>query len=79
MVRDSKEIVESVFDEISAALVRGENVKLAGFGSFNQILKSARPGRNPKNGVEAVISSRRVLSFKPSNSLRELVKAAAAA
>jgi integration host factor subunit alpha len=78
MVRDSKEIVESVFDEIAAALVRGENVKLAGFGSFNQISKSARTGRNPKNGVEAVISPRRVLSFKPSNSLRELVKADAA-
>ena len=73
VVRDSKELVESVFDEISAALVRGENIKLSGFGSFYQRSKNARPGRNPKNGVEAMISSRRVLSFKPSHILRELV------
>ena len=73
MVRDSRDLVESVLDEIAAALARGENVKLAGFGSFNQLSKSARPGRNPKSGVEAVISSRRVLSFKPSNNLRQRV------
>lgn len=79
MARDSRQIVESVLDEIAEALVRGENVKLAGFGSFNQRSKSARPGRNPKNGVEATISPRRVLAFKPSNTLRELVKADAAA
>jgi integration host factor subunit alpha len=79
VVRDSKEIVESVLDEIADALVRGENVKLAGFGTFNQLSKSARPGRNPRNGVETTISPRRVLSFKPSNILRELVKADAAA
>jgi integration host factor subunit alpha len=78
-VRDSMQIVETMLDEIAAALVRGEKVKLAGFGSFNQLSKSARPGRNPRNGVEATISPRRVLSFKPSNILRELVKAYAEA
>ena len=79
MVRESRQIVESVLDEIAEAMVRGENVKLARFGSFNQRSKSARPGRNPRSGVEAVISPRRVLSFKPSNSLREMVKGDAAA
>jgi integration host factor subunit alpha len=77
LVRDSREIVEGVLDEIAAALVRGENIKLAGFGSFNLQAKRARSGRNPRNGVEAAISSRRVLSFKPSQNLRDVVRASA--
>jgi integration host factor subunit alpha len=74
LLRDSRQIVESVLEEIAEALVRGENIKLSGFGSINQRAKSARPGRNPRNGVDATISSRRVLLFKPSRQLREVVR-----
>lgn len=73
--RESKQIVEGVIDEIGAALVRGENIKLSGFGSFNLCSKCARPGRNPRNGAEATISPRTVLLFRPSLILRELVNA----
>ena len=71
--RESRQIVEGVLAEIGDALARGENIKLAGFGSFNLCAKRARPGRNPRNGVEATISPRKVLAFKPSKMLRELV------
>ncbi|WP_294536819.1 integration host factor subunit alpha [uncultured Rhodoblastus sp.] len=71
---DSKQFVEGVLDEIAAALLRGENVKLAGFGSLNHRTKTARPGRNPRNGEEATISPRRVLSFKPSHIMRQMVR-----
>jgi len=58
---ESSELVESVIDHISSALLRGEQVKLAGFGTFSLRDKKERMGRNPKTGKEVPITSRRVL------------------
>ena len=55
------------------ALVNNEEVKFAGFGSFKILKKNARMGRNPKTGQSAVISARRVATFRPSNEFRERV------
>ena len=44
------ELVQSVLDEICDAAVRGETVKLSGFGSFVVRSKGERIGRNPKTG-----------------------------
>jgi integration host factor subunit alpha len=55
------------------ALARGENVKISGFGTFVLRDKSARVGRNPKTGVEVPITPRRVLTFRPSQIMREHV------
>ena len=57
--REAKDMVETFFDEISAALVRGDSVKLSGFGNFLLRDKPQRPGRNPKTGEEIPISARR--------------------
>ncbi len=73
---DSADLVESVIDHVSEALLRGENVKLAGFGTFLLREKRERIGRNPKTGVEVPITQRRVLVFKPSQVLRERVDSA---
>ena len=70
---ESADLVESVIGHVSSALLRGENVKLAGFGTFLLRDKRERIGRNPKTGVEVPITSRRVLVFKPSQVLRERV------
>lgn len=70
---ESSELVESVIDYICEALLKGENVKLAGFGTFSLRDKKERIGRNPKTGEEVPITSRRVLVFKPSQVLRERV------
>ena len=70
---ESSDLVESVIGHVSSALLRGENVKLAGFGTFLLRDKRERIGRNPKTGVEVPITSRRVLVFKPSQVLRERV------
>ena len=67
---ESAELVQSVLDEICDAAVRGEAVKLSGFGSFAVKSKGERIGRNPKTGVEAPILPRRVMSFKPSSVLK---------
>ncbi len=68
--RDSAELVESVLNEISDALVRGEMVKLSSFGSFSVRQKDKRTGRNPKTGEEVPILPRRVLVFRASPVLK---------
>jgi len=71
---ESAELVDSVLNEISDALVRGETIKLSSFGSFMIRQKGERVGRNPKTGEEAPILPRRVLVFRASPALKERVK-----
>ena len=70
---ESADLVELFLDEASAALEKGETVKLSSFGSFVVRQKNERIGRNPKTGEEVPIPSRRVLVFKPSNVLKSRV------
>lgn len=73
---DSAQMVEAIIDLMGDALERGENVKLSGFGTFVLRDKGERVGRNPKTGIEVPITSRRVLTFRASQSLRDrIVKA----
>lgn len=69
----SKELVEIALDEICTTLLRGESVKLRGFGSFSVRSKAARVGRNPHTLEEYPITARRVLTFKPSPRLIDAV------
>ena len=57
---EAAELVETVLQELSAALARGEPVKLSSFGSFGIREKRQRIGRNPKTGEEVPITPRRV-------------------
>ncbi len=68
--KDSGEILDMVLEEITDDLVKGNNVKISSFGTFTVRQKNTRIGRNPKTGVEAEISSRKVISFKPSQTMR---------
>ena len=70
---ESAELVESVLEEISDALVRGETIKLSSFGSFMIRQKGERVGRNPKTGEEALILPRRVLVFRASHALKSRI------
>ena len=72
-VTDSYKMVDIIFDEIEQSLINGEEVKITGFGTFKILSKSARIGRNPKTGVPAVISARRVATFRPSTKFRNIV------
>ena len=67
---ESTELVESVLDEISSALIRGEVVKISSFGSFSVRQKGQRIGRNPKTGEEVPILPRKVLVFRASHVLK---------
>lgn len=68
--RESKELVEQFFEEITDVLVGGECVKISGFGNFELRDKNSRPGRNPRTGEEVPITARRVVTFKPGQKLR---------
>ena len=70
---ESLDLVEQVLAKMSDALVRGENVKISGFGSFVLRDKKERVGRNPKTGIEVPITPRRVLTFRASQLLKERV------
>ncbi|MCL1902510.1 MAG: integration host factor subunit alpha [Alphaproteobacteria bacterium] len=70
---ESYKMVDLFFDEISEALIRGEEVKIANMGTFKILDKKERMGRNPKTGEPAVISARRVVSFRPSTEFRKKV------
>jgi len=63
---ESASIVDDLFEVIRATLERGEDVKLSGFGHFVLRNKNERIGRNPKTGVEIMITPRRVVTFRAS-------------
>lgn len=71
--KKSAELVESVFSIMKQTLESGENLKIAGFGSFVVKSKADRCGRNPQTGETLIIEARRVLTFKPSNVLRTAI------
>ena len=71
--KESAEIVEKVFDLVKTTVAKGEKIKLAGFGNFVVKEKSTRRGRNPQTGEEIEISSRRILTFKPSQVLKAAI------
>lgn len=70
---ESADLVESVLQHMSDALVQGEQVKISSFGTFSVRDKAARVGRNPKTGEEVPIQPRRVLTFRPSHLMKDRV------
>ncbi len=70
---ESAKLVEQIIDLMCDALAEGENVKISGFGTFVLRDKNQRIGRNPKTGIEVPIEARRVLTFRPSQIMREQV------
>ena len=71
--KESADIVEMVFDLMKSTLEQGEKIKLAGFGNFVVKQKATRKGRNPQTGDEIEISSRKILTFKPSQVLKSAI------
>ncbi len=71
--KDSSDVVEMILETIKDALIKGEKVKISGFGNFVVKEKKARRGRNPQTGDDLTISARRVLTFKPSQVLKSAI------
>ncbi|MDA3864938.1 MAG: integration host factor subunit alpha [Deltaproteobacteria bacterium] len=71
--KEAGQMVESVLITMKDILSEGENIKISGFGNFILRDKKSRPGRNPKTGDGITISARRVLTFRPSQVLKEKI------
>lgn len=68
------QLIDAFFEEIIDSLEKGNSVKFSGLGSFRVRSKKARPGRNPKTGVDKMISSRKVVLFQASQKLKTDLK-----
>lgn len=74
--QDAKKLVELILEIMKAKLEEGEDVKISGFGKWTVKEKRTRPGRNPHTGQRIEISARRVVTFHPSDKMREVINAA---
>ena len=72
--RESKDMIDSFFNLVSASLVEGADVKISGFGNFQIRTKAPRPGRNPRTGESIPIEARRVVTFHASHKLKEQIQ-----
>src|SRR5262249_51898262 len=69
--RDVETIVTAIFDEIAAALARGDRVELRGFGAFSVKRRDARIGRNPRTGDSVSVAEKHIPFFKTGKQLRD--------
>ncbi|MCC7428027.1 MAG: integration host factor subunit beta [Alphaproteobacteria bacterium] len=71
--RDVELIVSTIFEEITAALARGDRVELRGFGAFSIKRRDARHGRNPRTGESVEVPQKTVPFFKAGKELRDRI------
>src|SRR5260370_14774131 len=69
--RDVEAIVTAIFNEIAAALARGDRVELRGFGAFSVKRRDARIGRNPRTGDSVQVAEKHIPFFKTGKQLRD--------
>lgn len=69
--RDVERIVNTVFDEVTSAMSRGDRVELRGFGAFSVKKRDARIGRNPRTGETVSVEEKHVPFFKTGKLLRD--------
>jgi len=71
--KDTKIIVDVIFDSMIEAVRRDERIEVRGFGSFKVKNRDARDGRNPKTGVVVKIPKKKTLFFKPGKEIKERI------
>lgn len=73
--RDVEKIADTLFEEITQALMRGDRVELRGFGAFSVKERDSRTGRNPRTGESVEVDAKRLPFFKTGKGLRERLNA----
>jgi integration host factor subunit alpha len=71
---EAARLLTSMLEHVERSLIDGDAVKLSRFGNFMVRAKRQRVGRNPKTGEEVPITPRRVVTFRPSQMLRDFVE-----
>ncbi len=67
------EIMEEFLEIMKETIENGEDIMISGFGKFCVNEKKARKGRNPATDEEMILPARRVVTFKCSGKLRDLI------
>jgi len=67
----AEELIDSILNDVTEALKKGEKVNISGFGTFTVSNRKARTGRNPKTGEPIEIPASRSAKFKPGKTLKE--------
>jgi DNA-binding protein HU-beta len=70
----AEEVVESIIEEITKTLKKGDEVSIAGLGIFSVKARAARMARNPKTGEQVKVAATRVPKFRPAKALKDAVK-----
>jgi integration host factor subunit beta len=71
--QEAEEGVNLFFQSIKEAILQGEEIEIRGFGSFRFRKRTSRAGRNPRTGEPVKVPPKKVLYFKPSKLLKELL------
>lgn len=71
---DAERAVQTMVDEITAALARGEEVSIAGLGIFEAKMRKARMARNPRTGEPIQVPAMRVPRFRAAKGLKDAVR-----
>lgn len=71
--KEAELALNAAVELIEKALVKGEEVKLSGFGSFARKARAARVGTNPATGAKIKIPASKAVVFKPAKALKEAV------
>ena len=69
----SSGIIDNFFESLISELIISNKIKISSFGTFKVINKRERIGRNPKTKIEAKISPRKVVKFKPSSFVKKII------
>ncbi len=71
--KEGKDLIEMILEEIKHSLEEGTDVKISGFGKWRVRQKRSRRGRNPHTGKQLEITARTVVTFHPSDKLRDAI------
>ena len=71
---ETGKVIAAVIDGITEALRNGEEVRLAGFGSFSVVERGEREGRNPRTGETVRIPASKAARFSPAKTVKEALK-----
>src|SRR5438270_11317079 len=71
--KQAEATIETIFDSMKDALVRGENIEIRGLGAFHVKHYEGYQGRNPKTGEVIPVKPKRGLLFRTGKELRDRV------
>ncbi len=71
--KKSEEIINTIFDAMTKALLEGDRIEIRGFGSFVVNEYKAYTGRNPKTGKPIAVKPKKLPFFKVGKELKERI------